>query len=262
MRRLGPSFYRATKATSLDLPPSPPARRILLDFSPETKELYKYVKEYGEAGLGDGSSLMGTRSTLIRLQQITGGFVFNPDGTYTEEDAGQPHDLRMRFINSPKMEWLTEYVNDTLAGDASIRCIVWCKFNTEVLHITAKLNKILDGRVAMAIGAVKTSEMEEIKASFNSRDPNGIQVIVANYPKLCAGHNLQSGDIHIRYSHTWSFVQSSQARARSERLGRNAPVQQIELAVRGTVDVDILRSLDNLGDLQVRLAPDTTSYMP
>ena len=259
MRRIEPWFYRATKATCLELPPSPPPRRIVLDFAPETKELYKYVKEYGEAGLGDGSSLMGARSTLIRLQQITGGFVFNPDGTYTEEEAGQPHDLRMRFISSPKMDWLTEYANDTLAGDATMRCIVWCKFNTEVHHITHKLNKILGGRVAMAVGKTTASELDEMKASFNSRDIDGVQVIVAQYAKLCAGHNLASGDVHIRYSHPWSYIQSAQAKARSERIGQMAPMQQIELAIRGTIDMQILNSLDRLTDMSARYAPDTVS---
>lgn len=259
MRRLAPWFYRATTATSLQLPPSPPARRIMLDFAPETRELYKYVKEYGESGLGDGSSLMGERSTLIRLQQITGGFVFNPDGTYTEEEAGQPHDLRMRFISSPKMDWLLEYAQETLAGNPTMRAIIWCKFNTEIHHIAAKLNKILDGRVAMAIGDTTTAELDETKASFNSRDADGIQVVVGQYAKLCAGHNMQAGDVHVRYSHTWSHIQNSQAFARSYRLGRTAPVIQYDLVIRNTIDMQIVRCTDQLQDMQTRLAPDTTS---
>lgn len=258
MQRMSAVFYRAAKATCLDLPAKLPVQRVLLDMTPQMKAVYDEVKEEGEAALGDGSSLMGERTTSLRLQQIAGGFVFNPNGTFTEEQAGQSHDLRLYMIGSPKMDWLADFANDQLLGDPTYRVIVWCKFNAEVAHITTRLHRILGpDRVSPVTGETKDRELELIKASFNSRDPDGVQVIVAQIKKLAYGHNLQAGDRNVYYSHTWSHVEKSQSADRTHRFGRTAPVAYTELVIRRSIDQQILQATDSLQDMSDRLTPDT-----
>lgn len=259
MRRLEPMFYRATKATCLDLPEKLPTRRILFNMEKSQENLYVKVEQDGEAALGDGSSLMGALSTSLRLQQIAGGFVFNPDGTYSEEEAGQPHDLRLRFIGSPKLDWLEEFARDQLLGDPTARFIVWCKFNSEVMHIRAKLAQILGkDRVVEVHGATKEDDLERWIESVNSKDPEGIQGMVAQIKKLAYGRNLQGVDINFYYSHTWSHVEKSQSGDRSHRFGRIGPVAYYELVMRGTIDEAVLKCTDGLQDMHERYAPDTS----
>ena len=106
-------------------------------------------------------------------------------------------------------------------------------------------------------GSTHDRELEKLKASFNSRDPDGVQVLVAQIKKLAYGHNLQAGDRNIYYSHTWSHVEKSQSADRTHRFGRTAPVAYTELVVKGSIDQQILRATDSLQDMSERLTPDT-----
>jgi SNF2 family DNA or RNA helicase len=261
MRRIAPVFYRAPKAVCTDIPPKLPVQRVVLDFMPEVAEIYKSVKKYGQAALGDGSSLLGERQTILLLQQICGGFLYNPDGTYTEEEAGQPHDLRLRLIHSPKMDWVRHAAENQWLGNPSYRVLIWCKFNAEVLHIAQELKKVLGDHRAMAcVGDkthVKDSFTPAVKESFNSLDPDGMQVLVCQYKKMAYGHNLQGACHSVNYSHTWSHVEKSQSGDRAHRQGCTHSVEFTELVVRGTVDVTILHATDRLKDMSERYSPDT-----
>lgn len=259
MRRMEPWFYRATKTSCLDLPEKLPVQRVLLEMPESTKRLYRQVKEDGEAALGDGSSLMGAMATALRLQQIAGGFAFNPDGSYTEEEAGQPHDLRLRLIGSPKVEWLQDFCRDRLLGDPTHRVVVWCKFNSEVMHIRRLLERVLSGenRVVEVTGKTSDTDLEEWIASLNSKAEDGVQVMVAQIKKIAYGKNMQGVDTNVYYSHTWSHVEKSQSADRSHRFGRVGPVAYYELIAKGTIDQTIVQCTDNLQDMSDRFAPDT-----
>lgn len=264
MRRLEPVFYRATKASCLDLPEKLPTVRVALPMPPEMRRVYDDVKEDGEAALGCGDSLMGERTTTLRLQQIVGGFVFNPDGTYTEEEAGQPHDLRLRLLGSPKVDWCLDFARDQLLGDPTYRALFWFKFNAEVMHMRRRLAAVLgEGRVAQVLGGrygTSDAEMERIKASLNSRSELGYQCACAQVKKMAYGHNMQGVDHNVYYSHTWSHVEKSQSADRSHRMGRVGPVAYTELVVKGSVDEVVLAATDGLRDLSFRLAPDTVGW--
>lgn len=259
MRRLSPVFYRATKASCLDLPPKLPMQRVRFPMPQPMRRIYTEVQRDGEAALGEHLSLMGARTTTLRLQQIVGGFVYNPDGTYTEEEAGQLHDLRLRFIGSPKSEWCMEFANDRLLGDPTHRVIFWCKFNAEVLNNCRRMGRILgENRVVSITKDTTDDELERIMVSFNSRDEDGVQVIWAQIKKVAYGGNWQAGDTHIYYSHTWSHVEKSQSGDRSHRIGRTAPVAMYELVMSQSVDENVLASTDSLQDFHERYTPDTT----
>jgi SNF2 family DNA or RNA helicase len=258
MRRLGSLFYRATKSACLDLPEKRPVVRVKLKMPPSLERVYRSVERDGEAALGDNSSLMGERTTALRLQQITGGFLFNPDGTYSEEEAGQTHDLRLMLMGSPKLEWCIDFARDQLAGDATHRVIFWHKFNAEVEHYSKRLGEVLGpGRVVAFTGATKQADWDAWKREFNSRDPDGVQVVCAQIKKLAYGENMQACDTNVYVSHTWSHIEKSQSSDRSHRIGRVGPVSFVELVMEGTIDETILACTDSLRDMQDRLAPDT-----
>jgi SNF2 family DNA or RNA helicase len=245
-------WYRASKATCLDLPPKR-FRRVSCPMLPEQERAYHAIEEEGDS-LITPLSLNGTRVNLIRLQQVVGGFLPPPD---VLEDEERP---AVTELPCGKLTFLHQWTRDHLVGDTTRRCIIWCKFNAEVARITSELGGIIEGGTVVGVtGATTNDQLDAIKASFNSRDPEGVVVIVAQIKKLAYGHNLQSADYNIYYSHTWSYIEYAQSQDRAHRYGRHDPVEYLVLESPRTVDQRVLQALDRKEDLAVQLAPDTVT---
>lgn len=253
MSMISSYWFRATKATCLQLPPKY-HHKIYLDLTDEERFYYEAVKQDGEFALGKELSLNGDAVIAIRLQQITSGTVkkFNPD---IPEDEGEIQEL-----DSCKLRWLREFVDNRLVNNPSVRCIIWCRFNAEVDIITDELQKKLGAkRVFSVTRKTKSTAIEEAKASFNSRNIDGVQILVAQIDKMYSGHNLQAGDINIGYSHTWSYIKRAQFEDRTHRNGRSDGVEYLWLIAKDTIDEALIAATDAKRDLAIRLAPDTVS---
>ncbi len=299
MGRIEPLWYRATKATSLTLPPKRHLPPVLLDMPRDIKDLYDRVNEQGEAALGAIMSLADRRVVMLRLHQLAGGHIPHPRPlTLPSDDAGLlPADLEGEELAGyyrdlgeengylpdlveaapslpngnmayaweqepipawPKLVWLQDFAQDRLLGDPTIRVLVWCKYTAEIMMITRELQRILgEHRAVSATGATKEEDLNVYKQSFNSRHPDGVQVMVCQWRKMAAGHNLQAGDFHVRYSHDWSYIYYTQAEDRSDRIGRESSVTYIDLLMRGTIDEEILATLHRKQNLATLFAPDT-----
>lgn len=267
MERLGECFYRATKATSLDLPEKFPTERVFLRFPEATQRIYNAIARDGIAAI-DPLNLGTQAITAIRLQQICGGWIVNTGSeeqrTMMELDEDHADVLSMLPIESPKAAWIEDFINDVLLPNPQMRCIVWFKFNKELFDVYERAMRLLGlGKVVKIHGEDKytAEELEKVKESFNSKDPDGVQLICGQISKLAYGHNLQGGDINIYYSHTHRYVLKAQSADRTHRMGRVGGVRYVELCVAGTVDEDILAATDMLQDFNARLAPDTTSQV-
>jgi SNF2 family DNA or RNA helicase len=261
MAVMEPVWVRATKDVCLRLPPKRPTRVIEFEMPPVMRTLYDAVVRDGEAALGDPLSLASARVVALRLAQITGGH--RPDlAPPTEEEEAEGIIRRGRARPIPldclKLTWLETIARDAWAGDPTHRVIIWCKHNAEVARIAAMLNRLLGaGRAAAITGATKNAEVDELKAAFNVRNPDGPQVLVCQILKMAFAHNLQAGDHHIYYSHTWSGLAKGQSADRSHRQGRELPIDYTSLVYRGTVEEMALHATDAKEDLNLRLSPVT-----
>jgi SNF2 family DNA or RNA helicase len=262
MQRLEPIWFRATKETCLDLPPKR-YTVVRLKFPPETEALYRDLERDGECVLGNPLSLSSERVVQLRLHQICGGH----QPVYAGEEEINDADpvlgssaYRMSPLPCPKLAWLARWAEDVLAGNPSARAIVWVRYNHERARIAGRLREILgEGWVAEVWGETSNPKLEEIKASFNSRDVEGVQVIVAQVKKLAFGHNLQSADTHVFFSNDWSYVTRVQAEDRSHRMGREGAVEYFDLVIdtRQSVDQKILDAFARHEDLAERIARET-----
>ena len=264
MRLVQRSWFRATKASCLNLPPKR-HQTVNLTLPRDVRRLYDDVSTRGEIALGHGLALTGEAVKLVRLQQIAGGtrvrwvggdLVADGDGaSWATELTERLENIRATGNNwiverlpSPKLEWLVDWVEQELAPHPTVRVIVWCRFNCEVARITEELVRLLgQGRVEAVTGGqggVSVDRLDAIKASFNSRNPEGVQVIVAQVKKLFAGHNLQACDYNIDYSLDWSYIVNAQKEDRSHRLGRTEEVNYIRLTCQNTVDEAVAQSVD------------------
>lgn len=252
MQLLSPVWFRATKEACLNLPPKQ-YKQVYLDLPKETRDLYDDVKKDGAAALGATLCLDGEQTTMIRLQQIAGGQKPVPLDERGKEWTSEP-------LDCPKRAWLRQFVKDQLAENPSTRAIVWCRFLAEIGEVTEMLQRLLGvDRVRCIHGEVLNEIIEEIKGSFNSRDVNGVQVIVAQVDKFSLGHNAQAADFCIYFSHTWSWTTRAQSEDRAHRHGREGAVQYIDLIARSTVDEDIMAAMKRKESLSLRVSPATVA---
>ena len=251
MRLIEPVWFRASKAICLDLPPKR-YERVALDLTPAVRELYRQVERDGMAALGDPLSLAPKAAVRVRLHQIAGGHLPRLD----EDPTGQT----LAELPCPKLAWVEQWVGDHLGGDPTVRLIVWCRYVAELHRVATRLRLALDcdeDQVAELWGPSSNAHIDRVKASFNSRHPRGVRVIVAQVSKMCNTHNLQAGDYNIYFSNSWSYIERSQSEDRTDRYGRVGAVTYIDLLHRGTVDEDVLAALDRKEDLSAQVVPVT-----
>lgn len=304
--RLSPFYWRATKESCTDLPEKMKPVRVYAIMPPSADKMYARIKKDGEAAIApeieeaisEASALAaldedapeaavpqdqatnmilsGALTTALRLQQITSGFL-PPALTYgvswtPAADDGMEWDDECGVwrIASGKPEQLRQWIEDMLLNDPASRGIVWCKFNADIATAYREAVKVLPpasvARVARGMREATPAGLKETKASFNSRDPDGTRLIVAQTSRLAYSHNLQACDHNYLFSHSWSYLERDQLEDRSHRMGRIGPVSYTEsVATKGrsgqTVDNEILDSITAKENFAERLSRDTTTML-
>jgi SNF2 family DNA or RNA helicase len=259
-QRLDPIWYRATKELCLDLPPKV-YEVVKLQLPPDVMHLYRSVEKDGEAILGNPLSLSSQRVVDIRLHQIAGGFRPEYSPFVEEEDVAEDINASrytMLPLPSVKLEWLKTFAQDTLKDNSTSRSLIFCRYNAEGRRILEELGSILgEGKTVFICGETSNELIEEYKDSFNSRNPEGIQVLVCQIQKMALGQNLQAADFVVFYSNSWSYINRVQAEDRAHRIGREGAVTIIDLICEKTIDVEIQAALEKHQDYSERICRDT-----
>lgn len=253
MGRLSPIWFRASKASVLNLPPKS-YNDIYLDLSESVRGLYEEVKERGEC-VFDELSLSGALVRDLRLSQICGGFC--PNTTSNWEDPPEIGKT-LRYIDSPKIEWIKNFAKDRLKNNPYHRVIIWCRFTATIMRIVNELESILGrgGRVSYIIGGSPWAD--DAIDSLNSRDKYGVQVIVAQPKAIREGKNIQSADSVIYAENSYSYIDRAQSEDRAHRMGRIGGIEYYDLIIRNSIDEKVLGSLLRKEDFASVSSPDTT----
>lgn len=249
IRRLDPIWFRASKETCLDLPPKTRCR-VELNLPPVTRNLYRAVQKDGLAALGDDLALDGAREVAVRLHQIAGGH--RP----TRRDDGEW--VPVPIDSCSKIAWLHEFAEDVLAPDPTARVLVWCQYRCEICRVTCALQRVLGMRKVVACyGGTLDEELERAKESYQSRDPEGVQVLVCQWQRMAAGNDLPATSHSIVFSPTWSHILADQAEDRGHRIGNTTGVQVIELCAKTTIDEAVYAALARKADFSGQLLIET-----
>jgi SNF2 family DNA or RNA helicase len=245
--QLEPIWFRVSKETALTLPPKR-QRTVRLSLDEKTRKKYDKVKENGLSALGATLNLEGERAVLVRLQQMANGFMPVP-----VDRAGD--DWGMLQIDAcPKVTWLVQWATETLKPNPTARALIWATEHVVLDRIASEVIKILgDDRVVVCDGRTPTEDLCVAKESYQSRDPNGVQVLVCNYQKMAAGHDLYATSHQVYFAHTWSHLLRAQSEERGHRPGNTTGVELIDLICKDTVDEAILRALADKRDFSERL---------
>jgi len=229
--------FRVTKDEALDLPEQTfETRRI--QFSPKEKSLYERLKKDSYAELDNGGHITATTvlTKLLRLQQLTGGFL-------VQDEAQKP-----QLVSRAKLDALTDIIVDYVIGSGK-KLVVFARFIAEVKAIIDLAAKVLpkDLKQVAIYGDVKKEDRGDIVKQFQE-DPSTI-LFVGQIDTAGTGITLTAADTCVYYSKNFNYATYSQSLSRIHRIGQRNCCTYIDLEIEGTIDELISSALSRKEDM-------------
>ena len=239
-RRMHSIAFRATKSECLDLPETTDIIRKV-ELEPSAMKLYKRMVEESFAELSDSEvSATNVLTRLLRLSQMTGGFICGDDSARAEQ------------VSNAKMTVLEDIIDASLQENKKL--VIIARFVPE-LHAICKLLGKKGIRHSLIMGSVKDREVQV--AQFQN-DPE-VQVFVGQIATAGMGITLTAASTMVFYSLDYSMSNYEQTKARIHRAGQKHPCTYIHLIAQSTVDAKVLRALKNKSNLAKSLVDDYRS---
>ena len=232
--------YRATKAECLDLPETIDViRQVKLE--PAALRIYKgLVKEsYVELSGGEVTA-PNILTRLLRLSQLTGGFIGNDETAAVEQ------------VSAAKLSALEDILDGAAAEGKKL--VIIARFIPEIKAIC----KLLEKRglnYSYITGEVK-DRSGQVSAFQN--DPQ-VMAFVGQIATAGMGITLTAASTMVFYSLDYSMSNFEQTKARIHRVGQRMPCTYLYLVAYGTVDEKVLLALKNKADLARTLVDDYRS---
>lgn len=222
---------RFTKDMCLDLPAKVYAKRTA-KLDEETSKKYRQLEKecIAEfAGKQIAAPLVMTK--LMKLSQVTGGFVYEQDAT------GERVGTHV-FKKNPKLDVLEEILEEVLPK----KVIVWCRFKQEISCIEALLKEMKIPFVAIH-GDIKTADRGEAVRKFQEEE--GVKVFVGQVDTAGLGITLTAASFVVYYSNTYSLEARLQSEDRCHRIGQTKSVTYTDILAethdgKRTIDHDTL----------------------
>ncbi|MBE6846423.1 MAG: DEAD/DEAH box helicase [Ruminococcus sp.] len=235
--------FRVTKEEALDLPETTDIIRSI-SFEDKVMKMYrKFVKDsYTELSKGEVTAT-NILTRLLRLQQITGGFL-RPD---EESD-------RYEKVSTAKLDALEDIIDTAISENKKL--VIIARFIPEITEIC----KMLESKgieYAKVCGEVK-DRASEVDAFQNN--PNCI-VFVGQLQTVSMGLTLTAASTMVFYSLSYNYADYSQARARIHRIGQRNICQYIHLVAKDTIDETVLKALEQKENIATKIVDDWRSIL-
>lgn len=201
-----------------DLPPILFERRTC-SLNRDEMRVYSSLEHDLMAQVKDGTvSVNNALTKLIKLQQVTSGYVRDDDGTD-------------HFVGDSKKKLLADVLSD-LPKDEPV--VVFCRFthDLQAVHEVAKA----DGRQSFELSGAR-KELQEWTRS------EGGAVIAVQLRSGGEGIPMYKSRYVVDYSLSFSLGEYNQTRSRLQRPEQRRQVISIALVAEGTVDEQIYRAL-------------------
>ncbi len=222
--------YRVAKAECLDLPAVTDIIRTV-DLEPAAAKVYADLVRDSYAAL-DKTEVTATNilTRLLRLSQLTGGFIGSDDGA-------------AQAISTAKLDALLADILDEARQEGK-KLVIIARFVPEIRAICKLLEKQKIG-YSCIMGEVKDREAQV--AAFQT-DPS-VTVFVGQIATAGLGITLTAASTMVFYSLDYSMSNFEQAKARIHRVGQRENCTYIFLSAKGTVDGKVLQALQSKADL-------------
>lgn len=236
MERLHAIAYRTTKEECLDLPETTDVIRSV-ELEPSAQRIYQDLVKDSYAELAKGEvTATNVLTRLLRLSQLTGGFVGSDNGSVSS-------------VSTAKLEALSDILDEAASEDKKL--VVIARFVAE-LHAIEKLLEKKKLRYALIMGGVKDRD-EQVRAFQNDQE---VRVFVGQIATAGLGITLTAASTMVFYSLDYSMSNFEQTKARIHRVGQKQCCTYLYLAAKGTVDEKVLKALRNKADLAKTLVDD------
>lgn len=219
---------RRTAEECLDLPDRIYSKRYV-EFTSEQRRLYNEVLEESIAALESGEIVTAEQAVvrLIRLQQITCGFV--------KDENGVVHNIKNNRLSST-VDW---------AKQVTGKFIVWARFHQDIDNLSEALKDfnpvVWDGR---------TSGPDRIEAKRRFMEDSECLGFIANQGSAGTGVDglqLVSHSMNY-YSNSFKAKERWQSEARLHRMGQQGTVFVTDTVIRNSTDIKLLNILQKRKD--------------
>jgi len=235
--------YRVTKAEALDLPEQICTMRYC-DLEPTARKVYDGIKKQNYMELESGEiTTTNVLTRLLRMSQITGGFVNNDDG-------------ETEFISEAKLKALEEIIEDIVI-ETGKKVVIFARFIKEIEAIR-KMLESKNIKYSWIAGEVKMEERGQMVKQF--QENNEVKVFVAQIQTAGLGITLTAADTSVFYSLDFNFANYSQALARLHRIGQKNNVNHIHLIAKDTIDEKIMSALSKKENIAKSVVDDWKKY--
>lgn len=219
-RILKPWCWRVTKEDVLDLPPLR-YKYHRVDMLGEQRRRYDELKnELVSRRINTTAPLKVTQ--LVKLQQITGGFV--------KDDGGE-----VRHVGRAKLRRLATL----LRGLRGEQVAIFAKYRAEIDGIVSEVKK-LTASVDSITGKTRKPDRAKIVQAFQDR---GLQVVVCQIKTGGVGIDLFRACHGVVYSPTYSHIDFDQCVSRLHRRGQVREVTFHLLCANRSVDEQVFQAL-------------------
>ena len=216
--------YRVLKEDCLDLPPKVFIKRHI-SLTPDQKKIYEQMKEQALAVLnGKVTTTMTVLTQLMRLHQITCGYVTADDGTTQQVDSNRLNELM------------------SILEDTEGKVIIWANYQLSVGEIIQKIIKVYgkDSYVHY-YGLTPQEDRQDFIRKFQN-DPK-CRFIIGTPQTGGYGITLTEANTVIYYSNGYDLEKRLQSEDRAHRIGQKKTVTYIDLICEDTIDEKIVKAL-------------------
>ena len=266
--RINSCSYRVLKKDCLDLPDKVYKRRPL-QLAPEQRRIYDKVVNQSIMELRqEDTTIANVLVKYLRLQQIIGGWVPNPDGP---DLPAEP------LFEKPEQNPRIASMLDVIEENPNDRVIIWSRFRAEIAAITDILNSIYPDQAVHYYGGTSKEDRPEHEFRFQGTRPiidpethqktgeetcpdeKRARFMVANPASGGYGKTWTAASLTLYYSNDFSLEKRLQSEDRNHRIGQVNKVLYVDLEALNTIDARILLSLKDKKKLADTVVGDDPS---
>jgi len=216
--------YRVLKEDCLDLPPKVFIKRHVT-LTADQQRIYKQMKDQALAVLnGKVTTTMTVLTQLMRLHQITCGYVAADDGT-------------TQHVESNRLNELMSILEDTEG-----KVIIWANYQLSVSDIMKALTKKYGANSFVHYYGLTPQEDRQDNIRKFQNDPK-CRFIIGTPQTGGYGITLTQANTVIYYSNGYDLEKRLQSEDRAHRIGQKKTVTYIDLITEDTIDEKIVEAL-------------------
>ena len=222
--------YRVLKEDCLDLPPKNFVKRHI-SLTADQKKIYEQMKKHAIAMLNKKvTTTVNVLTQLMRLHQITCGYVTADDGTIQEVESNRLNELM------------------SILEETEGKVIIWANYQFSVGDIIQKIIKVYgpDSYVHY-YGLTPQEDRQDYIRKFQN-DPK-CRFIIGTPQTGGYGITLTQANTVIYYSNGYDLEKRLQSEDRAHRIGQNKNVTYIDIIAEDTIDEKIVEALRSKIDI-------------